>query len=33
MIVHPMKPEMNGKDLSDYKDSNGKRIFVAFVDV
>ncbi|MHB8910304.1 MAG: cache domain-containing protein [Syntrophales bacterium] len=33
MIMHPMKPEMDGKDLSDYKDPTGKRLFVAFVDV
>jgi len=33
MIMHPMKPEMDGTDLSDYKDPNGKRLFVAFVDV
>jgi len=31
MIMHPFKPELNGKDLSDIKDSNGKPIFVEFV--
>ncbi len=30
MIVHPFKPELNGTDLSDYKDPNGKRLFVEF---
>ncbi len=33
MIMHPMKPEMDGQDLSDYKDPQGKHLFVAFVDV
>ncbi len=33
MIMHPFKPELDGQDLSDYKDPNGKRLFVAFVDV
>ena len=28
MVMHPFKPEMDGKDQSDYKDPNGKRIFV-----
>ncbi|MBI4632592.1 MAG: cache domain-containing protein [Deltaproteobacteria bacterium] len=31
MIMHPFKPELDGQDLSDYKDPNGKRLFVAFV--
>ena len=31
MIMHPFKPELNGKDLSDIKDSNGKPIFAEFV--
>jgi len=31
MVMHPFKPELNGKDLSDIKDSNGKPIFVEFV--
>jgi methyl-accepting chemotaxis protein len=29
MVMHPIKPELNGKDLSDYKDPTGKRLFVA----
>ena len=33
MIMHPLKPELNGKDLSEIKDPNGKKLFVAFVDV
>jgi methyl-accepting chemotaxis protein len=32
MIMHPVKPELNGRDLSDFKDLNGKRLFVAFAD-
>jgi methyl-accepting chemotaxis protein len=30
MVMHPMKPELDGKDLSDLKDPNGKHIFVEF---
>ena len=33
MVMHPMKPEMNGNDISTYKDPNGKALFVDFVDV
>ncbi|MBF0316594.1 MAG: methyl-accepting chemotaxis protein [Nitrospirae bacterium] len=33
MIMHPIKPELDGKDLSDNKDPNGKRLFVEFVNV
>jgi len=33
MIVHPMKPELNGKDLTEVKDPSGKAIFVEFVKV
>jgi methyl-accepting chemotaxis protein len=32
MIMHPYKPELDGTDISDYKDPEGKRLFVAFVD-
>ena len=32
MIMHPIKPELDGKNLSDYTDPNGKKLFVAFVD-
>ena len=31
MIMHPYKPELNGNDLSQNKDPNGKRLFVEFV--
>jgi methyl-accepting chemotaxis protein len=30
MIMHPIKPELNGADLSQNKDPNGKLIFVEF---
>lgn len=33
MIMHPFKKEMDGQNLGDYKDPNGKRLFVAFVEV
>jgi len=33
MIVHPYKPELDGTDLSENKDPNGKRLFVEFVNV
>jgi len=32
MVMHPIKPEMSGQDLSDYKDPNGKKLFVEMVD-
>jgi methyl-accepting chemotaxis protein len=32
MIMHPIKPELDGKDLSDFKDPEGKKLFVEFVD-
>jgi len=32
MVMHPMKPELNGRDLSDMKDPQGTAIFVRFVD-
>ncbi|RKE84674.1 methyl-accepting chemotaxis protein [Rhizobium sp. AG855] len=31
MIMHPIKPELNGKNLSENKDTNGKHLFVEFV--
>ncbi len=31
MVIHPYKPELNGTDLSDFQDPNGKRLFVEFV--
>ena len=33
MVMHPYKPELNGKDLSENKDPNGKHLFVEFVRV
>jgi len=32
VVFHPIKPELEGKDVSDMKDPNGKALFVAFVD-
>lgn len=32
MIVHPIKPELDGKPLADMKDPNGVHLFNAFVD-
>jgi methyl-accepting chemotaxis protein len=31
MVMHPMKPELEGKDLTDYKDPTGKALFVEMV--
>ncbi len=33
MIMHPYKPELNGKDLSGTEDPNGKKLFVEMVNV
>jgi len=33
MLMHPIKPELDGKDLSETKDPTGKKLFVAFVDM
>lgn len=33
MVIHPYRTDLNGSDLSDYKDPNGKRVFVEFVSV
>jgi methyl-accepting chemotaxis protein len=33
MVMHPYKKELNGEDLSDTKDPNGKKLFVAFTDI
>jgi len=32
MVMHPIKPELDGQDLSDNADPKGKKLFVAFVD-
>jgi methyl-accepting chemotaxis protein len=31
MVMHPYKPELNGQDLSEFKDPNGKHLFLEFV--
>jgi signal-transduction protein with cAMP-binding, CBS, and nucleotidyltransferase domain/PAS domain-containing protein len=31
MIDHPYRPDLNGTDLSDFRDSAGKKVFVEFV--
>ena len=33
MVMHPIKPALNGKDLSAFKDPDGKKLFVEFVNV
>jgi len=33
VLMHPIKPELDGKDVSEMKDPSGKRIFVEFADV
>jgi methyl-accepting chemotaxis protein len=33
IVLHPIKPQLNGKDLSDFKDPRGKYIFREFVDI
>jgi methyl-accepting chemotaxis protein len=32
MVMHPIKPELDGKPLGEMKDPNGKALFIAFVD-
>jgi methyl-accepting chemotaxis protein len=33
MIMHPIKPELNGRDLTEMKDPTGKRLFVEAAEV
>jgi methyl-accepting chemotaxis protein len=33
MVMHPYKPELNGQDLTENKDPNGKKLFVEFAKV
>jgi len=33
MVMHPIKPALDGKDLSDFKDPKGKKLFVEFAKV
>jgi len=33
MVMHPVRPQMEGKNVAEEKDPNGKRIFMAMVEV
>ncbi|MBF0455376.1 MAG: cache domain-containing protein [Magnetococcales bacterium] len=33
MVMHPIKPKLNGKDLSQFKDKGGKRLFYDFTQI
>jgi methyl-accepting chemotaxis protein len=33
MIMHPTQPQMDGTDLTEYKDANGKHLFLEFVKI
>ena len=33
MVMHPYKPQLDGKDLTESKDPNGKKLFVEFANV
>jgi methyl-accepting chemotaxis protein len=33
MIMHPIKPELNGNDMSGFKDPSGKKLFIEFARV
>ncbi len=33
MVMHPYKPELDGKDLSTFEDKKGKKLFVEFANV
>jgi len=33
IVMHPIKPQLNGKDLVNYKDKDGKKIFKEFASV
>lgn len=32
MVIHPYRPDLNGADLTEYRDSRGKQVFVEFAD-
>lgn len=32
MIMHPIKPELDGKNISEFKDPNGNKLFMKFVE-
>jgi len=31
MMIHPYRPDLNGQDMTEFTDPNGKRVFVEFV--
>jgi signal transduction histidine kinase len=33
IVMHPYRPELEGQDVTDFTDPNGKRLFVAFADI
>ena len=33
MVMHPYRTDLEGQDLTDFVDTNGKRLFAAFVDI
>jgi methyl-accepting chemotaxis protein len=33
MVMHPIKPELEGKDLSEFKDAAGTKLFIAMTDL
>ncbi len=33
MVVHPLNPELNGKDMSDFKDPEGRKVFMEMADI
>ena len=33
MVMHPIKPELDGKDLRDVRDPTGKQLFVEFAEI
>ena len=33
MVMHPYRPDLEGRDISDFSDPNGKHLFKEFVDV
>ncbi len=32
MVMHPIKPGLDGKDMADFTDPNGKKLFIEFVE-
>jgi signal transduction histidine kinase len=33
MVIHPYRTDLNGRDLNDYKDPDGKHVFIEFVNI